>query len=282
VLDSTYKLYEYILKLEASEREDEAQAFRAIVSKYEKKFTAVLKGLFRKQRGEVSTKLNPNKDYVDFYMFDISAWNIIFENTISPYIKDAAGENGKRVYEDLPIEKGFKDIVVGADFNMEYPEAIAKLEAQAIKFSIATNETTEIAVREAIISGFSEGLAIPEITKRVDAVFDYADKVRSQMIAQTEMARAANYGAISAYKQSGVVEGKEWLTAEDEKVCPHCNDMDNQVEDLNTAFFNLGVAQTVQLEDGSELRSENNYLAVEAAPLHPRCRCTILPVIKEL
>jgi hypothetical protein len=92
------------------------------------------------------------------------------------------------------------------------------------------------------------------------------------MIARTEVARAQGFADIEAWKQSGAVSGKEWFTAEDEHVCPFCDAMDHVVVGLDENFWDQGDALEV---DGKVL--DFGYDDVASCPLHPNCRCTLLP-----
>jgi hypothetical protein len=73
------------------------------------------------------------------------------------------------------------------------------------------------------------------------------------------------------------VEGKEWFTALDERVCQHCWPMNGKIIWLKEDFF----------KKWSEYVGANgwvlklDYESVKWAPLHPRCRCTLLPILKE-
>jgi hypothetical protein len=177
--------------------------------------------------------------------------------------------------------KSYKEVMAGITFDMEYPEAILLLETQALKLAEEVNAVTEKKVREVLITGFNEGMTVAEIATEIDILFAGFEATRALTIARTEMARAANIGAVSAYKQSGVVYGKEWLTAQDEKVCFWCRNMDRKVASLNENFLNVGEAVTF-LDDGKPRSLRNNYLDVIAPPIHVACRCTILPVLSSI
>ena len=73
-----------------------------------------------------------------------------------------------------------------------------------------------------------------------------------------------------------MVEGKEWLVTEDDLTCPLCNRMAGKVKRLNQNYFNLG---DKLVAEGTTMVFD--YEDVSFPPLHPSCRCTILPVIKE-
>jgi SPP1 gp7 family putative phage head morphogenesis protein len=267
-----------LLKAEEQEREDEAQAFRAVVTDNEFKFFLDLRSMFKAQEKEVLSKLNALKDMADMFMFDYAVWERNLKQIGNKHMTNVSTENGRRVFDDLKrMSKRVKDLLMQTSYDMTYPETLEYLDEQSIKLAGTVTTTTEEQIRAQLTNGFVEGLTVDEIAANISRVFTVASGSRAKMIARTEMSRAANYGAVSAYKQSGVVEAKEWLTAQDEKVCPYCNAMDKKVESLSTAF--LLKDQTFEGDDGTMMT--NNYLDVQAPPLHISCRCSVLPVVKE-
>ena len=69
------------------------------------------------------------------------------------------------------------------------------------------------------------------------------------------MLRATNFATEESYKKSKVVDQKEFLTAQDERVDDECAALDGKVFDLD--------------------ETSND------PPIHPNCRCTWLPVLKD-
>lgn len=83
---------------------------------------------------------------------------------------------------------------------------------------------------------------------------------RAEMIARTETAFADVEGNVIAYRESGLVKGKEWLTAEDDKVSDECQANEEQGEiDFEDAF------------SSGEMWPPN----------HPNCRCDFVPTLIE-
>jgi SPP1 gp7 family putative phage head morphogenesis protein len=83
-------------------------------------------------------------------------------------------------------------------------------------------------------------------------------KDRAMTIARTETNFAASQGALEGYKASGVVEGKLWLTAEDDLVSEEC--------EANADAGVIGLDEDFPSGD-------------DAPPVHPNCRCAIAPVV---
>ncbi len=106
------------------------------------------------------------------------------------------------------------------------------------------------------IAGFTDSGETFQAFSRRMAASDMFSPVRAQMIAITEVTRAYAEGNKIAWRESGVTEGMEWNTANDELVCPICGPLDGEQVPLDDEF------------DGG----------FEAPPAHPRCRCWLTPV----
>ena len=94
-------------------------------------------------------------------------------------------------------------------------------------------------------------------------------------MARSEVVRATNFAATDAYKQSGIVEAKQWFTSSDELVCEWCEPMNGKIISLEDNFFNQG--DTYIGKEGGEL--DLSYIDTEYPPLHPNCRSIVDPVI---
>jgi hypothetical protein len=134
--------------------------------------------------------------------------------------------------------------------------------------------TTRDRVKEIVAKGLEEGQTNQEIADQIEA--RGFDPKRAMMIARTEGTRALNDGQIVVWKQSGSVSGKKWLVAPE--ACPFCTAVGKEVEEksIDEAFYKVG--DTVTDSDGNTLSID--FANVDGPPLHPNCRCTLLPVIE--
>lgn len=96
-------------------------------------------------------------------------------------------------------------------------------------------------------------------TELVHEVTSYLqDADNAHLIAVTEITRAINIAASETYSRSGVFEVR-WQT-EDSTACPQCKaNQDAGVRQLGTPFPS----------------------GATAPPQHPRCRCALLPALRE-
>ncbi|MFW5871252.1 MAG: phage minor head protein [Verrucomicrobiota bacterium] len=91
---------------------------------------------------------------------------------------------------------------------------------------------------------------------------------RSELMARTLTIWAYNEGAETHYQDAGITE-KEWLTTEDDLTCPHCMTMDEQIVQTRGRF----------VSEGEEVAGLTVGLDTYHPPLHPHCRCALLPVL---
>jgi hypothetical protein len=95
------------------------------------------------------------------------------------------------------------------------------------------------------------------------------------MIARSETIRASNAGAVEAYRQGGI-QTEEWWASLDERLCPFCGEMHGQTLSVGGVWHAAGSVMSV---GGEQLVMD--YGDVLYPPLHPECRCTMLPVVEE-
>lgn len=123
----------------------------------------------------------------------------------------------------LIAEKDVKKGTKGAYVPMETKSAqtdlfsyvlIRYLETKGLaQLSGNITDTTKEQIRKFLIQGQKEGLTMPEIIAllKTTGITNY----RAELIARTEMARAANLGSMIGALSTGLVTNKEWIAAKD-------------------------------------------------------------------
>ena len=103
------------------------------------------------------------------------------------------------------------------------------------------------------------------------------DENRAQTIARTESARAYTDGQNAAWEASGVVKGKTWLVSP--FACEFCEAAAKQFGEksvgVTDAFYERGAVLTA----ASGATMALDFDDTSGPPLHPNCRCSLLPVI---
>ena len=119
-------------------------------------------------------------------------------------------------------------------------------------------------LEKALNEGYRLGEGIPELTKRVEAVF--AGTIREEgyaarRIARTETTRIANWTRDIQYRRnSHIVKGKQWLAQLDARVDEICAELHGETAKLGDLFLGM--------------------YNLPPDP-HPSCRCVSLPILTE-
>ncbi len=115
--------------------------------------------------------------------------------------------------------------------------------------------TTLTRLQTEIAAFIENGENMGQLRARLEPLFG---PLRADLIASTEVTRAFAEGNLAAWRESGVTEGKEWRTSNDELVCPICGPLADTVVGIDDEFPG----------------------GFDGPPAHPRCRCWIVPVVR--
>lgn len=166
---------------------------------------------------------------------------------------------------------------VGLDPNswtVVNPHTEPTIAAAAFRFCQQTNDRTSLQLDDAlhklkvsIIEGVvDEGEALPELTKRVNSIFDKLEKSKARTIAQTETSRAVHSANEQAAYASKVVTGWHWEASAD--ACPEI------------CLAIVARCPNVRLGEAFAIVGHNpDYSEVKFAPAHPRCNCTVTEIL---
>jgi hypothetical protein len=144
------------------------------------------------------------------------------------------------------------------------------------KMASRFNGDTRSRLNKTLAEGIQAGEALAKLRARVEDVYDYKSRVASLRVARTETLKASNNATNEAYKQTGYVKQKAWVV--NPGACPECEAFEGKTIDLDESFLRQGESYTYTDADGEEQSSSNTYDDVDNPPLHPNCRCTIIPV----
>jgi len=223
---------------------------------------------FERQEKEVIDQLYTGKGLIQKDVaIDAEYWRKELEVIVSPWMKTVIYERGRIVLHKLGQ----------AELNMATQVIRDYITNKTLKLTGDVTETTINRIQEVLAEGIRHGEGIPKLKTRIEGVYENVSTFRTETIARTETLEANNFATLEAYKQSGVVIGKEWLTAFDERTCEWCKPMNTKVIDLDTNYFNKG--DTFRGSDGGILKLD--YKSILHPPLHANCRCTLIPIISE-
>ena len=240
------------------------KAWKAMIdvqSSWEDTYRLAMKKYFFELRYRVLKKVREEKKSLiakKGYVNKAEEENLIFD-ILDPIQREYYDQEGSRAMRELGIDMEF-------DFSDKVEEELKKYD---LKLAGTISETTINDIEKLVKDNESEGIDV--LTEKISKYFDKAEEYRAERIARSETIRTANASAVVAWKQSGVVEGKEWFTAKDDRVCEYCASMDGKRIELDDTFAEKGT---------KVLDMEMNYRSITEPPLHSQCRCILLPIIK--
>jgi SPP1 gp7 family putative phage head morphogenesis protein len=177
----------------------------------------------------------------------------------------------------VKTQGGLAMVFAGGDGNEFYlnTKIISLLQRNTAKMATNFNDETLAKLNDTLAEGIQAGEGIGALKGRVGDVYDDVEGYRAERIARTETLKASNNASVEAYRQTGFVTSKVWVINPD--ACPECEEFDGKTVGLDDAFVPLGGSYTFTDENGDEQTQTNSYDTIEEPPLHPNCRCTIVP-----
>jgi len=203
-------------------------------------------------------------------------WKAVFEKDYQqlflPTFEKIMQEAALLAIEGLPYEIGVDWMLVNT--------AAAKW-AQQYTYGLITgiNETTAARLQAAINSWIEVGEDFPALVARVQEIF--ANPVRAGMIAATEITRVYAEANTLAWRESGVVTARRWVTANDERVCPICGPLGGLTVTTEGAQPAAPGTQTRRAVVADLDKPFIHPVTGEeyTPPAHVNCRCWITPVL---
>jgi HK97 family phage portal protein len=164
------------------------------------------------------------------------------------------------------------------EFDGTNLEVLKFLEDYVPKFTEKLTSTTRKDLQAVLLKAQLEGWSVPKLKDELKRVFNnYADN-RVEMIARSEVVRSSNAGAKMSYKDGGITE-LEWMDTDDRRTCPFCRKLDGKRIGIDQFFLKVGETIEADNENGKTVRYKNTYENIQYPPIHPMCRCALLPVI---
>ena len=164
---------------------------------------------------------------------------------------------------------------LGIDWNIENPAVASFIREHSYYFAERISTTTRESIRKVMNQANEEGWSLARMIEEVQSVYGGWAANRAEMIARSETIRSSNAGEEEAFREAGI-DVKEWYASLDERTCRFCAEMHGTQIAVGSAFQVDGAV----MEIGGR-RLVMDYGDVKYAPLHPDCRCTILPVVLE-
>ncbi|WAG75196.1 phage portal protein [Clostridium estertheticum] len=246
-------------KFENLDKEAYWKSFINKTDKWEKELGPIWKEIFQHQSEKIILSIKDNKSLKvlnqdDLLKFLMSKGETEYmANKILPILKKLIEDKGKEIMDDLDVN---------ISFDLHNPMVTEYLDEYCGKQITNINATTESSIRDQLKAGELDGESIPKLCDRIGKYFDDTEQYRTERIARTEVIGASNNAALMGYKQSGVVDKKQWLTALDERTRPAHTEADGQGVGLDEKF----------IVDGEEMDCPGDGSAENVI----NCRCTLI------
>lgn len=255
------------------------KAFDLIARSWETRFLDAARGQFEKELVEMQAILGSKRRK------DASTF-IEFEKAMAEYMDIHGIEEWELLF--LPLFAGLMadqavllaEMLGVVAWDIANPEVQAFISKYSFKFADKIGATTKEGLRGLVGQAQVEGWSINKLRDELGGIYGGWDKTRAEMIARTETIRSSNAGAVMSYRQAGI-EYKQWYTARDTDVCAWCRDMHEKIVGVSENYWAMGDTMTVDVPDAEPISMTFTYEDVGEPPLHPNCRCTILPVVEE-
>jgi SPP1 gp7 family putative phage head morphogenesis protein len=133
-------------------------------------------------------------------------------------------------------------------------------------------------VRDVLTQGLAEGVNPREMARRLTKEVRTIQRTRAEVLARTEVINSYADATLDRYDRAdvdGVTVSGEFATADDSRVCPICE----AIEGAEYATDAMREATFEYDSDEGEPDSLGGEYPVKP-PVHPQCRCAILPVIE--
>lgn len=187
---------------------------------------------------------------------------------------------------DVAIRQ-FDNVGLSFDWALSHTQARESADEFAGLLVRDINETSRRRVQTAIAEWIDTGNPLSSLVNDIAPVFG---RDRAELIASTEVTRAYARGTEIAYRQSGVVDGLQWFTVNDERTCPICAPLggltfgddgaepaSSEQQERNAVSTGLGQSFVHPGGTGDAGRFAGRTFGLP--PAHPRCRCRILAIL---
>lgn len=204
----------------------------------------------------------------------------VIDRDENQYIRSAYGTGLRNANRRLRDE-GFEvdEAVMEATFNQPvHRDAVQRLFTRNFRELEGVTDAMDRQISRELAEGFTRGDNPNEMAARITDRVDKIGKTRSTTLARTETVRTHSEATLNRYEEFGVQNvtvRAEWLTAGDNRVCPICQSLEGRVFTVEEARTET---RRVDLSGAANFSVDSMDVPIKP-PAHPRCRCSLTPVI---
>ena len=237
-------------------------------TEYEKRLKVWFMKIFEKQKQDILKEFDKNnkKAFKSDYQM-LMKYYALYHIYLRPELEKLISEEGIRAMSELNVD---------VEFNINTDKIKKELKQKIQLIAKNVDALTDEKIGKVVEMGLAGNMQPEEIKQELVKVFDDLQWRRLETIVRTEAIRFGTYAEQSAREQSGVVKSKQWRTAIDERVCEYCGKMHGKQIWLQEDFFKKG---SVMLGNNWG-KMKLDYEDIVGSPLHPNCRCDMIPLIE--
>jgi Phage Mu protein F like protein len=176
--------------------------------------------------------------------------------------------NLKRAYS-TNVKQGLISVGVSGEdlssmLDLADPNAVAWAQTRAAELigrgtNNSITDTTRAELRDLVTIAVDDGWSSNQLAREIEDGWQFS-RARAETVAKTELASAHSQGNLEGWRQSGVVESKQWVIGSEHDQDDECDgNADDGPIDLDAAFSSG--------DDGP--------------PAHPNCNCDLVPIVSK-
>jgi len=251
-------------KADKDKKEEYRKRLYEINDVYAGKLKGVIDGFADDQEKKVQNKIDVKNKAYEEWLFNVKEESEVLTAAMLPVIVDL-------MEAQLADAANF----ISGELITITTEMRRTIEAQIKEIAGAYNTDTVKALEKTIGEGVTNGESLNKISKRVSSVYTDAKGYRADRIAKTESGRASNLAAQQTYFENGYSE-VQWFV--NPGACEFCNTMAANTKEIGKPF--LGIGDVLTTDTGAQMQID--YLDISTPPLHPNCKCSLVPYGKRL
>lgn len=212
---------------EALEEEQERYARRGVRAGIQRVLGRVVRRILRLEVSEVAERMESGEDGVSFALdASQSAWPERWRDNLEPVLEEAVSTASEPLMEALD-----------EPFSLETPAMRELFEGYVVQLSEKLPQTTTDDLTRVIREAQASGLSNPQTAARIREVMPDITRRRAELIARDQNHKTSILAQEWQMQASGVeIAGREWLSAEDERVRPLHRQLNGEVRPFGEEF----------------------------------------------
>lgn len=206
----------------------------------------------------------------------------IIERNDNPFIRSSYErglDHAERELRTAGMQTG--DVPVQEIFNRPvHQDAVQLLYTRNLQELQGITEAMNQQITRELADGFQKGLNPRDVARNITDRVNKVGKHRATVMARTEIINAHSEATLNRYERMGVENvtvRAELSTAGDNRVCPICASLEGKTYSLQEARSSSFDFDPSEVDMDTTPSMSGSYRM--RPPLHPQCRCALVPVV---